>query len=502
MWTNRIFYYLIFTLIIVISFFHIFKIDQIGKGLYVDESSIGLNAVTISRTLRDEYGVLMPLYFRAFGEYKNPVYIYLTALIFKLAGISVFNLRITSYLFYITALFFSLALIYKLFNKDRLIFIYFVLSLGFLPIYFTASRTSYEVISQLTFMSAFLYFLYIGYVSENSKERWKFSLLSGCALGLSIYTYTTSRLLSFLFLVATILIFKKRVNIKIFLLGFVACVIPFFVYFFIHPKNIITPRFLRITSANTVTINPLNRLKQISIDYIKSLSPVYLIIKGDPNLRHTTPYAGIIFKTNYILLLLSTFFLIKDIKKVDKFKAFLIISILLSSLCAPITGEPYQSFRNFLVGFFITLFSCYGLLEIQRIKIPWLKLFLVICVFAALGGEIIYFQYNYFTKYPEISVTAFESSGYVEAFRTAHSQNPTKIIISEKTNQPYIHYRFYDQIENLDQKVKVEIGPLKPQIGACILFIPENKPKLDSLSVNYKYKDFTQKDWFYTVRCY
>ena len=55
-------------------------------GFYIDESSIAYNAHTVSQTGRDEHGEAWPLYFRAFGEFKNPVYIYLLAAVFRLTG--------------------------------------------------------------------------------------------------------------------------------------------------------------------------------------------------------------------------------------------------------------------------------------------------------------------------------------------------------------------------------------------------------------------------------
>src|SRR5436190_98995 len=65
-------------------------------GFYVDESSIAYNAHLISQTGHDEHGVAWPLYFRAFGDYKNPVYIYLLAGLFKLTGQSILAARLLS----------------------------------------------------------------------------------------------------------------------------------------------------------------------------------------------------------------------------------------------------------------------------------------------------------------------------------------------------------------------------------------------------------------------
>ncbi|MBV8301108.1 MAG: hypothetical protein JOY68_04205, partial [Candidatus Dormibacteraeota bacterium] len=51
-------------------------LDTAPPGMYIDEASIGYNAWAIAHYGVDEHGFTMPLYFQAFGEYKNPVYVY------------------------------------------------------------------------------------------------------------------------------------------------------------------------------------------------------------------------------------------------------------------------------------------------------------------------------------------------------------------------------------------------------------------------------------------
>nr|MDQ3747153.1 hypothetical protein [Acidobacteriota bacterium] len=65
-------------------------------GFYIDESSIAYNAETIAQTGADEYGTPWPLFFRAFGDYKNPTYVYLLAAVFRLTGPSVAVARLFS----------------------------------------------------------------------------------------------------------------------------------------------------------------------------------------------------------------------------------------------------------------------------------------------------------------------------------------------------------------------------------------------------------------------
>lgn len=54
----------------------VWRLESVPPGLGADEVSIGYNALSILKTGRDEYGAILPLAFRAYGEYKRPVYIY------------------------------------------------------------------------------------------------------------------------------------------------------------------------------------------------------------------------------------------------------------------------------------------------------------------------------------------------------------------------------------------------------------------------------------------
>jgi len=75
------------------------ELAVIPNGFHVDEASIGFNARCILETGRDEHGVRFPLYFKAFGEYKNPVFIYACVPVTALLGSNVFGVRVTAALF-------------------------------------------------------------------------------------------------------------------------------------------------------------------------------------------------------------------------------------------------------------------------------------------------------------------------------------------------------------------------------------------------------------------
>src|SRR6185369_12841816 len=85
---------LLIALAVIVVYFA--RLESNPPGYYIDESSISYNAYTISQTGVDEFGARWPLYFRSFGDYKNPVHIYLLAGIYRVTGPSILAARVLS----------------------------------------------------------------------------------------------------------------------------------------------------------------------------------------------------------------------------------------------------------------------------------------------------------------------------------------------------------------------------------------------------------------------
>ena len=69
------------------------------SGLYADEASIGYNAWSIAHFGVDEHGASLPLFFQAFGEWKNPVYTYALVPFVWLFGLTTAVVRTPAALF-------------------------------------------------------------------------------------------------------------------------------------------------------------------------------------------------------------------------------------------------------------------------------------------------------------------------------------------------------------------------------------------------------------------
>jgi len=68
---------LLFLILILAFFLRVVNLEKAPAGFFCDEASIGYNAYLLLKTGKDEYGASWPIFFRAFGEYKNPIAVYL-----------------------------------------------------------------------------------------------------------------------------------------------------------------------------------------------------------------------------------------------------------------------------------------------------------------------------------------------------------------------------------------------------------------------------------------
>src|SRR5581483_6691207 len=99
----------IYSLILVIllgAFLRLYQLGSVPSSLEWDEVSYGYNAYSLIHTGSDEYGGSHPLIFRAFGEYKQPVYMYLSALSIGSFGLNSFAVRLPSAIFGILTIYF------------------------------------------------------------------------------------------------------------------------------------------------------------------------------------------------------------------------------------------------------------------------------------------------------------------------------------------------------------------------------------------------------------
>ena len=70
--------WLLIGILVLAAALRLVNLSSVPPHLTQDEASLGYNAYSILKTGKDEYGQLLPVVFKSFGDYKPGLYIYLT----------------------------------------------------------------------------------------------------------------------------------------------------------------------------------------------------------------------------------------------------------------------------------------------------------------------------------------------------------------------------------------------------------------------------------------
>ncbi|MEK7067398.1 MAG: hypothetical protein AAB956_00175 [Patescibacteria group bacterium] len=451
-------------------FAHVHNLTAVPRGFYCDEMSNGLNAAAMSETMRDEHNVFMPLYFKTYGWYTDPLYIYTNAAVFKLAGISEFTLRLTSVLYYFVFLLFFLMLVKIMSQGNKTVLLYAVAAAGFTPWIFTCSRIAFTTISQAAVASAAMYFIYAVFHGKEAGNRNIKAAVAGLFLGLCFYTYATTRLLTALAICGLVIIYINKANIKKLLIiccSFVAVMIPAIVFALKNPEAM-TARFGRISYINDASISFYAKMWSFIKYYVNYFNPYTLLIKGDEILRHSTGYGGELFATTFILLIAGTVAVMFR-KKDRRFGLFLTFNLLCAPIAAALVDSRFSATRSILMAVYILIISCMGF-EYLLIRFGGSKKEMVAAIVIA-GTVFQAFLYagHYFLVYPEKSTEWFEGYGYKEALEKAIRLGPKKIIISKYANQAYTYLGFYRYVVPNEKRVPIVLGEPLRESDTCVV---------------------------------
>ena len=258
-------------------------------GFYIDESSIAYNAHLIATTGSDEHGTSWPLFFRAFGDYKNPVYVYLLAALFRLTGPSILAARLLSAVLGLLAAL-VLGLLAARVTKRREAALLVTLSALLTPWLFELSRVVIEVAMYPLAVALFLLSVY----RAAARERWAWddAVCLAATLALLTYSYSVGRLLGPL-LALGLAVFATRANfLRLFRvwLVYALSLVPLLVYAWRNP-GALTGRFQVITY-----FAPQSTAAETALEFIKhycgNLDLWRLLVTGDPNLNQIASIHG------------------------------------------------------------------------------------------------------------------------------------------------------------------------------------------------------------------
>ncbi len=420
----------IFLVLICLLFLvtRLYKISEIPGSVYWDEASIGYNAYSVLTTGRDEWGEFMPLHFRAFGEFKLPVYIYSVAISESLFGMNVFAVRFPAVIFGLL----SIVGLYLVINKITKLKIVALLS-SFLfsvtPWFFIFSRTGYEAVSGLAFFIWAIYFLI------KSIEEKNYLVLSTILFVGSTYSYNSFRILTPVVLGLGLLYFLVRKHYGVVFMSALILLASMFPLYKLFKQDSGLSRLQSVKSTSNIVSN-----------YIKNYSPYYLFIEGDTNPRSQVPYKSQLYFTDSIFLILGVLYILKSKNP----KLYLVLCLLLiAPIPAAITKENPHALRSILMSPIFSVISALGIYYLSKSS----KLLIVIVVGAYLISFGNYY-YKFNTEYNDLSKSAWQFE-YKDIF-----EKQKEGCVSDEFAQPYIFALYYQKVNPSDFIATRELNPV------------------------------------------
>lgn len=337
--------------------------SKFPPGFTADEATMGYDAYSLLKTGKDQFGTSWPLAFRSFGDYRPPLYIYMSMPFVALMGLTPLAVRLPSMI----AGSLEVVLIYlvgkEIFSRKIGLFSAFLLMLS--PWSILQTRFAQETnLSTLTIFAGVA-----GFIFWIRRKTWKYAIFSVLFFSLSLYSYHNARLTAPLILLGCLAIIKsvkkvpRRQVAAAAIIGILTA-LPQLVWLKGNPQAI----FRRASSQSVladqgikgslwkdiVSMPPgypvwLSRLQHnkplyygraIFKGYLSHFDPRFLFFSGDPHERFRTPYSGLLNWTMLLFLPIGFLVVIKRCSRyTDKSPVFPFRLIVWWLLAAPVAAS-------------------------------------------------------------------------------------------------------------------------------------------------------------------
>lgn len=428
-------------------------------GFTADEAAFGYNAYSIARTGKDEYGLQLPLRLKSFGDYKLPLYTYLSAPVVKVMGLNETSVRLVAGISALIIVIFIYLISKALFANEivALVSIYFA---ALSPWIHTIARQAHETVLATALIAISLYLL----IRFMQSMKIKYLVIFLVVLPLTLFAYHTAKLIApALILGAIYFIFKNKLLIKSFIRNraFVVCSLFFLLIvglFLIGEKQTPAARVKDLFILNNPDIKLKTdqakieqRFSPFSIKFIVGaqaiakryasyFSPEFLIQHGDVNNRFGYPGISPVSFIEYIGFLLGFAIFIRKWK--FEYIGFLAL-LLVAPLNGALTWQEYALTRVYPLIIVILPLAAYGLVyTCKHIRIPYIS-------YVVIGGVLVgncLSAYFYFIHYPKQAIVIRSmQAGYRELtdYIQVNYHTYDHFYISKDNGQPYIYLLFY-----------------------------------------------------------
>lgn len=450
--------------IVILSFLlRFYKVSEDPPSLNWDETSIAYNAYSILKTGKDEWNQSFPVHFKSYGEYKLPIQIYLSIPGIYIFGLNEQGVRITPIVYGTLTVLVMFFLGRALFASELAgLVAAFLLAIS--PWHIHLTRASFESSLATLWVVLGIWFLVKGF----KKEKW--FVFSMIPFALSVFTYNSARIFTPLFLMVTLLIYRKRLLdskkvILISLIIFAILLIPLAPFLLSGERSAryklvsitddpgLVPRINQNRGYSSLP-QPLPRLVHNKLTYIvfyftrnylSHFTPQFWFISGAPHKQHHVQNMGELYLFQ-VPFLIAGFWGLFEYK--NKFKGLLLAWVLLAFIPASVTGDSIpHALRTLIAAPFYQLVSAFGLL----ISFNWLKKYSkVVKIISVVAFAVIvvvsisYYLNQYYNIYPKMYSRDWQY-GYkqVVEYIDKHKDEYDLIVFTRYYGEPHMFTLFY-----------------------------------------------------------
>lgn len=389
---------LLFVVLVLSAFLYLVKLRSNPSGFYIDESSIAYNAHLIAQTGKDEHGQTLPLFFQAFGEYKNPVYIYLLALVFRVTGPSMLVARMLSaFLIYGAAI--LLGILAQCLTRRRDIGLFVLVTALLTPWFFELGHVVLEVALYPLVLTLFLLSLW----RVRNLEHWSWVNASLIALTLALLTYSYSIGRLFAPLLALGLLFflpqTKSISIVRVWLLYALLLVPLMIFQWQHPHALMS-RFYIISYANAESSYP-DLVREFISHYLGNFNAWRMVVRGDPNNRQVAAIYGTapILATTFVLAVFGMVIIWRKHRR-DPWWRFVVYGLLVCVVPASLTKDYFHLLRLAPMPVFLIVL-CIPALEwlfLKQAKRAWRLAVVAAISLTVMQGALFQWQHHTFGR--------------------------------------------------------------------------------------------------------
>jgi len=461
-------------LIFIIAFAtRFYKLGDIPNGLYQDETAIGYNAYSILKTGKDEHNIRLPIYFKSFGDWKLPVYIYATVPFVKLLGLTPLAVRMPSALFgfFTVILFYFFALrVFGEHKEKEKIALLATLFLAINPWHIHYSRATFEVSIALFFTLAGTY---VWHLSFTNGKRGAFFLGVLCFI-ISFYSYNLTRLLTPLMAGAVLYVFKSKLHktakneyVISIIIGFLILV-PFILNVFTKGGYTSASGTLIFSSATVQA--QLLEFRSYMIQLPPYLSKIlfnmpaltlghwinnvgmyvnvpFFFISGSSHGNHGIGNVGQFYLFEFPFILTGLYLFIRN--KSRFFQLLLWWAAITVGICALTRDVPHATRSFFLIPSLVSASSLGCISIISYIKTHGKKqyaTFFLGATIICMLFNIAYYFASYYIRFPIAYARSWNAAdNSVAEFIKIHEKEYNSIIIDKNAGFPYTSLLFYTQ---------------------------------------------------------